>query len=158
MAAYGAQLRPAFLGTIVKRPLALAFNRFSTEACPHSCGGGSLKSLILFLFFLCGSTGAQAAIYSLDGVHSKYGSYQGELELRPSDNGQVQVIRVVTDQNFLFEGFQVQEVWKGSGILQGNLLSAVFKIKQADLFNQVDNLKRTKEQFTEPVKLAYQMD
>lgn len=120
--------------------------------------GGSLKSLILFLCFLCGSAGAQAAIYSLDGVHSKYGSYLGELELRPGEDGQVQVIRVVTYQNFRFEGFRVQEVWKGSGILQGNFLSAVFEIKQADLFNQVDDLKRTREQFVEPVKLVYQMD
>lgn len=94
-------------------------------------------------------------IYAIKGKRQELGEYHGELELRPITGRRVSAVRVVEYDKFKFESRKVQEIWSGTGELAGNKLSLEFKLKQADIFDRVDQYKRQDWQFARPLVVKY---
>ena len=99
-----------------------------------------------------------ARTYEISGTHSVYGKYRGLIEL--SSVNRI-ANRVVTYDDFRFEGLKVREVWSGSYEQGGDAdgpVSLNFSLKQADIFNRVDHFVRTRSQFKTPYVVAYSAD
>jgi hypothetical protein len=67
----------------------------------------------------------------------------------------IEVLRVITYDSFRYEGFRVQEVWAGDGKADADQLSATFTLKRADVFDEVDGVKRSKEDYVQPLVIQY---
>lgn len=93
--------------------------------------------------------------YNLTGSHPERGKYDGQLQVRTLENGQTEVTRLVTYRSFRFEGMKVQEIWQAKGLVEDGVLQVRFSLKQADLFQRVDDLVRTAEQFKIAKRVAY---
>ena len=118
-------------------------------------------TVVLFVFFLNLFTGSNplasvvdpVGIWSLSGVHSEFGPYQGELEVSLDKDGNLSLIRLITYDLYRYKDLKVQEIWSGKGRFKNSHLEAHFRIKQADYIKTVDDLTRTPEQFQKPVHL-----
>jgi UDP-galactopyranose mutase len=55
-------------------------------------------------------------IWFLQGSNDSRGPYNGELELKRSDDGTYSVTRVVNYISYYYEGLRVQEVWVGKAL------------------------------------------
>ncbi|KYG60751.1 hypothetical protein AZI85_12230 [Bdellovibrio bacteriovorus] len=97
------------------------------------------------------ASGGMEGIWFLQGTSSTRGPYNGELELRKSNDGTFNVVRVVTYINYFFDGLRVQEVWTGKAVASANTLTISYDIKQADFITKLGTLKRDPSEFRAPV-------
>lgn len=96
-------------------------------------------------------------LYNVSGVHSVYGPYQGQVELRPEKGG-LSATRVIEYQDYSFDEYRVQEVWTGSALESDGTTQLQFSLRQADFLRFVDGVERTSDQFQTPVKVTYNLD
>ena len=115
----------------------------------------SIFGPFLFLFALPFS--ASALDCQIQGTRSDLGAYQGVVQVRAKEQGGFEVVRVVTFEQFRFEGLRVQEVWSGEGEIRNGILQARFVLKRADLFNSVDGKSRRSEEFQQPLEISYSL-
>lgn len=115
----------------------------------------------LFALVLLASLEASVALaggarsHRIGGVHPRFGAFDGSLEIRPRADGAADVFRTVVYRDFRFDGLTVQEVWAGTGRPGAGGVRAIFELKQADLFFEVDDLARTDEQFRAKRRIEY---
>lgn len=105
-----------------------------------------VATLITFLTQI--SVADLTGIWRAEGQHPRYGSYSGELEIRPSAQvGQFQIIRVINYSTISFEGLRIQEVLTGIGVLQGQNLVIQYNLKRANYLIQSFGVKKNREDF-----------
>lgn len=95
--------------------------------------------------------------YEVSGTHSIYGKYHGFIDLHSNKLAN----RVIYYNDFRFEGLKVREVWSGnyeSPAGGSDIVELKFSLKQADIFNRVDQDVRTKSQFMTPCTVSYSLD
>lgn len=105
----------------------------------------------IFFIFLLFTGYARAAditgLYSISGEHSEKGTYSGQLEIRLQANSEYSAIRVITFDNYEFEGLKVQEVWTGKVVSKSEIPMLQFNLKQADFVVRYKNQNRSEEDF-----------
>jgi hypothetical protein len=101
----------------------------------------------LLTITLTSSAKTAAGIWQLQGTNSLKGAYQGELELRPNQDGSTDAIRLVTYQNYSFQGYQVQEIWTGKARENSAGLNLQFSLKKADHITRLGSLYRDPSDF-----------
>lgn len=94
-------------------------------------------------------------VFSLEGTSSKYGPYEGFLELRKIHN-QLSATKRITYSNYSFENLKVEEIWTGK--VDSDLTKIEFKIKQADIFSRAEGLVRTPEMFINKIKIVQNLN
>ncbi|MGE3608404.1 MAG: hypothetical protein AB7I27_02360 [Bacteriovoracaceae bacterium] len=111
-----------------------------------------MKFFLIYLGLLTSTTFAATidleGTYSISGVHTSKGAYQGEIEIRPQMNG-FSVVRVITYESLEFKGLKVQEVWTGK-ISDSSKPHMTFSLKQADYITRYNDKKRSLEEFKKP--------
>lgn len=100
---------------------------------------------------------SEGNIFPLQGIESQRGTFVGELEIRPDSDGILRATRIVTYDDFRFEGLKVQTIWTGTARLEADSLTLSFQLKRGDFFQKVDGEIRTKEQFHVPLTVAYSL-
>ena len=98
---------------------------------------------------------APGRIYEIKGKRQALGEYHGQLELRPISRTRVAAVRKVRYDNFLFQGRHLEEIWSGEGKLEADNLDLQFNLKQADVFDKVDEFRHLEGQFKFPLKVKY---
>lgn len=95
-----------------------------------------------------------AGLWQLQGQNSQHGAYTGQIEFRPYIGGTL-VTRVITYQNYQYQGLRVQEVWQGNADAQGN---PKFSLRNSDFMTSVDGFGRDLQTYntTTDVTIAYQ--
>jgi|GEM_PF-656133 len=100
------------------------------------------------------ANGGMEGIWFLQGTSSTRGPYNGELELRRSNDGTFSVVRVITYINYFFEGLHVQEVWTGKAVAAADSLTISYDLQQADFITRLDNQKRDPNDFRHPLEIT----
>ncbi len=100
------------------------------------------------------ASGGMEGIWFVQGTSSTRGPYNGEIELRKSNDGTFSVVRIVTYINSFFDGLKVQEVWTGKAVATNDSLTISYDIKQADFIMRLGNLKRKATDFLAPVEVV----
>ncbi|WII73884.1 hypothetical protein QJS83_08335 [Bdellovibrio sp. 22V] len=90
-------------------------------------------------------------IWFLQGTSSTRGPYNGELELRKSNDGTYNVIRVITYINYFFDGLKVQEVWTGKAVATNDSVTISYDIRQGDFITKLGSEKRQPSDFRNPI-------
>jgi len=90
---------------------------------------------------------AVSGIWQLQGHNSHKGAYQGELELRPNKDGSTDAIRLVTYQDYVYQGYQVQEIWTGKAKEDSSGLNLKFSLKKADYISRLGTVTRDPNDF-----------
>jgi hypothetical protein len=93
-------------------------------------------------------------IWFIEGTSSTRGPYNGELELRKSNDGTFNAIRVVTYINNFFEGLQVQEVWTGKAVVTPDSVTVEYNLKPADYITRLGELKRDPQELKSTVQVV----
>lgn len=96
--------------------------------------------------------------YKINGTQPQFGPYSGLLQIIPQKDGKVEVTRLVTYHDYRFEEMKLQEVWQAQGTLENEKLNVDFALKQADVFSQVDEHKRSADQFLSSQIIPYNFD
>ncbi|WP_295900356.1 hypothetical protein [uncultured Bdellovibrio sp.] len=97
------------------------------------------------------ANGGMEGIWFLQGTSSTRGPYNGELELRRSNDGTFNVVRAVTYINYFFDGLKVQEIWTGKAVATGDSVTITYDIRQGDFITRLGNQKREPSDFRNPV-------
>jgi hypothetical protein len=117
------------------------------------------RYLIYFSFFFTPLFSyGENVVYPLQGVHSKFGTYVGQLEIRTREDGLVDVNRIISYDTFRFENKRVEQVWHTVGKFENGILDIAFVLKRADIYQSVDNEKRTPDQFNNSLIPHYHLD
>lgn len=95
-------------------------------------------------------------IWFLQGTSSTRGPYNGELELRPAQDGTYNVVRTATYINSYFDGLKIQEVWTGKAVPTEQTLTITYDLKQADFISELDGEKRSESEFTNSISVISQ--
>lgn len=106
--------------------------------------------LIIFTLVLCGpfsQASLSEGIWTLQGTHSQKGSYHGDLELRSSQAGSFDVVRLITYDSYTFSGYQVQEIWTGKALVTPTGLRVTYSLRQGDYITRLGNLSRDPADF-----------
>lgn len=111
----------------------------------------------LFLSFSVKAELLQNKIFKIQGSSSKYGLYQGDLELR-AQNSKIQVTKAFTYQDYKFENLSVQEIWTGEATQVEGQIVINFNIRQAVLFKSAEGMVRTPEMFHTNLKVIQIID
>lgn len=102
-------------------------------------------------------TDLASKIYKVEGKHFVFGKFQGELELRPRADGDMDAIRQITYDDYLYDGLKVQENWTGLARVVKNRLYVIFRLKQADVLSAADGKTRTDIQFQRTFSVPYRV-
>ncbi len=98
-------------------------------------------------------------IWFLQGSHASRGPYNGELELKRTQDGTYSVTRVVNYISYYYEGLRVQEVWVGKALPSDSGLVITFGLnaeKSVNEFFKVDESDTLKAAFRDPQDEIYQ--
>jgi len=95
-----------------------------------------------------------AGVWQLRGINSQHGAYSGQIEFRPYDGGSL-VTRVITYDNYQFQGLRIQEVWQGDLDSQGN---PKFQLRNSDFITKLDGVARDPNLYgkTTDISIDYQ--
>lgn len=94
-----------------------------------------------------------AGIWFLQGTSSTRGPYNGELELRPSNDGTFDAIRIVTYINYFYDGLRVQEVWQGKAIADNDTLTVSYQLRQGEFITKLDDTSKSAKELRTPITL-----
>ncbi|WP_374076688.1 hypothetical protein [Bdellovibrio bacteriovorus] len=100
------------------------------------------------------ANGGMEGIWFLQGTSSTRGPYNGELELRRSNDGTFNVIRAITYINYFFDGLKVQEIWTGKAVATGDSVTITYDIHQGDFITRLGNQKREPSDFKNTVAVT----
>lgn len=75
-------------------------------------------------------------IWFLQGSHASRGPYNGELELKRTQDGTYSVTRVVNYISYYYEGLKVQEVWVGKALPSETGLVITFGLNSESSLNE----------------------
>ncbi len=120
-----------------------------------------LKLCLILLYFSIPKINASEAlelnkIYNFVGESSIHGSYTSQLELR-QEHSKISAIKIISYEDFMFEGLKIEEVWTGEAILEGAQLKIEYDLKKADFLNTAEGESRTPEMFTTKEKIIQQL-
>lgn len=100
------------------------------------------------------ASGGMEGIWFLQGTSSTRGPYNGELELRRSNDGTFNVVRAITYINYFFDGLKVQEIWTGKAVATGDSVTITYDIRQGDFITRLGNQKRELSDFKNPIAVT----
>ncbi|UOF00323.1 hypothetical protein [Bdellovibrio reynosensis] len=100
------------------------------------------------------ANGGMEGIWFVQGSSSTRGPYNGEIELRRSNDGTFNVVRVVTYINYFFDGLKVQEVWTGKAVAEKDALTISYDIRQGDFIQKLGNVKRDPTDFRNSINVV----
>ncbi len=87
-------------------------------------------------------------VWFLQGTSTTRGPYNGELELRKSNDGTYNVVRIVTYINYFFlMDSKVQEVWQERAVATGDSIAISYDLKQGDFITKLNGQKREPTDF-----------
>ncbi|HWU42288.1 MAG TPA: hypothetical protein VN132_02580, partial [Bdellovibrio sp.] len=92
-------------------------------------------------------------IWFVQGSSTTRGPYNGDLELRKSNDGTYNAVRVITYINSFFDGLKVQEVWTGKAVAEGNALSVSYDLSQADFITRLGTATREPSDFKNKINI-----
>lgn len=100
------------------------------------------------------ASGGMEGIWFLQGTSSTRGPYNGELELRRSNDGTFNVVRAITYINYFFDGLKVQEIWTGKAVATGDSVTITYDVRQGDFITRLGNQKREPSDFKDPIAVT----
>lgn len=98
-------------------------------------------------------TGKVAGIWFLQGTSSTRGPYNGELELRPSNDGTFDVVRMVTYINYFYDGLRVQEVWVGKAVPDSDTITISYDLRQGEFITRLGETNKTVKDLRTPITI-----